>query len=125
MLTNGAILKVRISIPIILCGIILFWSFQALGKDWTVTQKEVWSVIETRWENYRKGDYKAVEATTHDDALIWLNDKEIPLQKNLIMHTYINWLTYANARPVTYELNPLAIQIFGDIANVFLFYKWK
>ena len=84
MLTKGAILKTRISIPIILCGIILSWSFQAFGKDWTETQKEAWSVIETRWEKLKQGDYKAIEAITHDGALIWWNDKEVPLQKNMI-----------------------------------------
>ena len=31
----------------------------------------------------------------------------------------------ANRRPVTYELIPYAIQIFGDIANVSYSYKWK
>ena len=58
MLTKGAILKTRISIPIILCGIILSWRFQAFGKDWTETQKEAWSVIETRWEKLKQGDSK-------------------------------------------------------------------
>lgn len=125
MLTNGAILKARISIPIVFCGLIVCWSFQALGEELTEAQKEVWSVIETRWEGLKQGDYKAVEATTHEDALIWWNDREGPMQKSLIMHGYINWITYANARPATYELNPLAIQLFGDIANVFFFYKWK
>ena len=38
MLTKGAILKVRILISIILCGIILFWSFQASGEEWTEAQ---------------------------------------------------------------------------------------
>ena len=84
MCTNGTVLKARILIPVILCGIMVFWSFSVCAEELTEAEKEVWSVIETRWEQYKQGDYKAIEAITHDGALIWWNDKEVPLQKNMI-----------------------------------------
>ena len=71
MCTNGTVLKARILIPIILCGIMVFWNFSVCAEELTEAEKEVWSVIEKRWEQYKQGDYKAIEAITHDGALIW------------------------------------------------------
>ena len=123
MSTKGAILKAKVSIPIILCGIIVFWSIQAHGEEWTEAQKEVWNVIEDRWIRIVEGDLKTLEAGIHDDALSWRYTNNVPLKKNLITLGYERWVYYA--RPVTYELKPYAIQILGDIANVFYSYKWK
>ena len=123
MFTKKAILKARISIPIILWGIMVLWSVQAFGEEWTDEQKEVWNVIEDRWIRIKEGDLKALEAGIHDEALSWENSKEVPLDKNLSVMSYARWVNYA--RPVTYEIEPYAIQIFGDIANVFYSYRWK
>ena len=123
MLTKRAISKARVSIPVILCGIMVFWSIQAFGEEWTEAQKEVWSAIENQWDKIKLGDLDGIEASLHNDALLWWNSKDTPLRKVIIMGAYILWLK--NAKPVTYELTPYSIQIFGDIANVFHFYKFK
>ena len=39
------------------------------------------------------------------------------------MASYLGWIQYAI--PVTYQLKPYSIQIFGDIANVIYAAKWK
>jgi hypothetical protein len=116
-------LKAGIFIPIILCGIMVLWSVQAFGEEWTAAQKEVWNVIEDNWIKVVEGDLKAIEAGIHDDALSWKYNKETPLKKDGTMFGYERWVKFA--RPVTYELKPYAIQILGDIANVFYSYKWK
>ena len=123
MLTKGAILKVRILIPIILCGIILFWSFQASGEEWTDAQKDVWKSVVAFWENSKKGDLEAVMAGFHDDYAEWWSGKIIPLGKELMEAHYREWLS-GLSKPVSYELEPLSIHIFGDVANVFYLYKW-
>jgi hypothetical protein len=115
--------KPRVSIPIILCGIILFWSFAAFGEEWTKPQKEVWSVIEKRWEKIKEGDYNFVKAQTHDDAFIWFRGINTPLGKFSIMPFYGQWIKHS--RPVNYELKPYVIQIFGDIANVMFAVRWN
>jgi ketosteroid isomerase-like protein len=124
MLTKRAISKPRVLIPIILCGIMVFWSIQALSEEWTEAQKEVWSAIENRWDKIKRGDLYAIEAGMHDDVIGWSNRLDTPVRKALIMGGY-SLIIDANNRPVTYELIPYAIQIFGDIANVFYTYKWK
>lgn len=123
MLTKGATLKVRIWIPIILCGIILFWSFQAFAKEWTEAQKKVWKSVVAFWENSKKGDVEAVMAGFHDDYVEWCSRKIIPLGKDLLDAHYRAWLS-GLSKPVSYELEPLSIHIFGDVANVFYAYKW-
>ena len=124
MFTKRTILKARNFVPIILWGMMVFWSTQAFGEEWTAAQKEVWNVIEERWIGLKEGDLKALEAGIHNEALSWRFTKEAPLKKNLTMLGYERWVSYA--RPATYEIKPYAVQIFGDdIANVFYSYKWE
>jgi ketosteroid isomerase-like protein len=125
MRTKGTILKAKILIPIILCGVMIFWNFAVHADEWTEAEKEVWKVIETRWEHIRQGDYKAFEASMHDDAIVWWGRNALPLQKDLIMGSYQGWMSSPAIRPETYQLEPFAIQIIGDIANVFFSYSWK
>ena len=125
MLTRGATSKASVLIPIFLCGIMFFWSIQAFGEQWTEAQKEVWSVIENRWDKYKQGDLDAIEASLHDDAIGWSNRLDTPMRKTLIVGGYSLLLADVKNRPVNYELIPYAIQIFGEIANVFYSYKWE
>jgi|GEM_PF-3548019 len=123
MQTKGAILKARVPFSIILCGIMIFWSVHVLGEEWTEAQREVWDVIETRWIQYKEGNYEAIVAGIHDDALMWFDDKNVPWRKPETKSVYHRWMYYA--KPVTYELKPYAIQIFKDIANVMFAYRWR
>ena len=125
MCTNGTVLKARILIPIILCGIMVFWHFSICAAEWTEAEKEVWSVIKTNLELAKQGDYKTFETNYHDEAIIWWGLNALPLPKNLIMGSYQGWITNSQSRPETYQLDPFAIQIFGDIANVFYSFNWK
>ena len=118
-------LKAKILIPIILCGIMVFWNFAVYAEEWTEAEKEVWSVIETHWEIFKQGDYKAYEANMHDEAIIWWRRDALPLQKDLKMGNIQGWLTSPAVRPETYQIEPYAIQIIGDVANVFHSWKWK
>ena len=118
-------LKAKTLIPIILCGIMVFWNFAVYAEEWTEAEKEVWSAIETNWELCKQGDYKAYEASMHDEAITWWGGNTLPLRKDLIMGHYHTWLISPQFRPETYQIKPYAIQIIGDIANVFYSYSWK
>ena len=125
MCSNGTVLKARILIPIILCGIMVFWNFSIFAAEWTEAEKEVWSVIETNLELTKQGDFKAFKARIHDEAIIWWSRNALPLPKDLIVGSYQGWITSPTGRPETYQIDPYAIQIIGDIANVFYSFKWK
>jgi ketosteroid isomerase-like protein len=101
----------------------VFGGFQASGEEWTQEQKQIWKSVEAIWENYKEGDLEAIMAVLHDDALEWWEMHAMPLDKNLIKHNYQGWLNYNEL--VSYELEPLAIHIYGAVANVFYRSKWK
>ena len=108
---------------IILCGIMLIWSLPAIGQEWTAEQKEVWSVLEKRWEKMQEGNYGFIINGIHEDALMWMHDKNTPFNKPTVTSVYERWIYWA--RPVKYEIKPYSIQVFGDIANVMYAYKWE
>ena len=125
MFTKKTILKARNFVPILLWGMMVFGSTQAFGEEWTAAQKEVLSAIDSLWEKRMQADLKGLEAMIHEDAIIWRPINAIPVEKIYIIGHDRKWLSYDPAKPVTYEIDPYEIQIFGDIANVFYSYKWK
>ncbi len=107
-------LKTRIFISIFLCGILVFWSFQASGEQWTEAQKEVLRAIEARWEKLMKADLKGLEASIHDDSIMWRPKFGSPVEKDISINHDKRWMSYDPARPVSYEIDPYSIQIFAE-----------
>ena len=66
----------------------------------------------------------------HDDAVYLELNKfrdfhnRITSGKDLIEATVKSWLS-GHLKPISYELEPLAIDIFSDVANVFYRYKYE
>jgi len=123
MKTQGKSLLARVSVSLLICGLIVFWGFQVSGEEWTEAQKEVWKIVETDWEYCKQGDVKAVMAGRHDGSLTWWPTRAFPLGKRGTKLSFENW--FFKDKPVSYELKPLNIHIFGDVANVFYLYKWE
>jgi ketosteroid isomerase-like protein len=130
MKTQRTSLPGRVSVFFLICGLVVFWGFQVSGEEWTEAQKELWKSVETEWEYCVQGNVKAIMAGYHDDAVYWSLgyfrgfDKTITSGKDLIEAAY-KYDLLGLFRPVSYELEPLAINIFGDVANVFYRYKYK
>ena len=106
-----------------LCGLIAFSSSQINAKEWTETQKEVWKEVEALWESIKQADEKAIMAIHHDDCVIWWATRRLPTDKYNIRLAFRLWITSPNV-PVSYELEPQSIHIFGDVANVYYMYVW-
>jgi len=70
-----------------------------------------------------EGDYDFIINGIHKDALMWIHDKNTPLNKSTVSSVYERWIYWA--RPVKYEIKPYSIQVFGDIANVMYAYSWE
>ena len=113
----------RVSISLVLCGIILFCGFQVLGQELNKEQKEIWKVVEARWEYYKQGDLESVMSCIHKEAVFWFRNGLSPSGKNAIETLIGAWISYYP--PLSYELKPLSINIFGNVANVYYLYKWK
>jgi hypothetical protein len=108
-------------ISLILCGIIVFWGTQVSADEWTSAQKEVWKAIENAWEGLKLGK---VPVTTYvEGSLEWWTDRVEPVGGDKLKRNYERWLAYD--KPVSYELKPLKILIYGNVAIVFYLSKWK
>ena len=123
MQTTRAMLKTRISISILLCGILVVWSSQVLGQEWTDEQKEVWKMIEAYFEKLIRGDVEAIMTANHEGNLEWWTNQKQPYGKNSLRSLYKSWFDYD--KPIRYELEPLNINIVGDVAVVFYMHKWN
>ena len=123
MKTKRTYSMARVSVSIILCGMIVFWGFQVFGQDWTAEQKEVWVSVQGFWENIKKGDVEAALAGQHDKMLAWSSMNPDPLKKELIGSDYNRWVS--RFKPTFVKLEPLAINIVKNVANVFYLYKWE
>ena len=75
--TNEGSVK-RVSISILICGIIVFWGFQVFGEEWTPEQKELWGVIEATWENSKQINLVELMAPYHEDAIVWMRSQVNP-----------------------------------------------
>ena len=112
-----------ILVSIILFGIIFLWNFRAFGQDWTTEQKEVWVSVQGFWDTIKKGDVEATLAGQHDKMLDWFSTNPDPLKKEILRSAYNNLVN--RLKPTFVKLKPLAIHIYGNVANVFYIYKWE
>ena len=112
-----------ILVSIILLGIFLFWNSKAFGQEWTAEQKEVWEAVKANWDTLLSGDAKAAMEWKHEDTILWFSSRPEPLKKVLLESAYKTWFDYD--KPISYELKPLVIHIFNNVANVFYLYNWK
>ncbi len=130
MKTQGTSFVARVSVSLLICGLVVFWGFQVSGEEWTEAQKELWKSVKTDWEYYTQSNVGAIMAGYHDGAVYWQLDylrgfdNKITSGKDLIEAHYKYWL-FGLFKPISYELEPLAIHILGDVANVFYRYKYK
>ena len=113
--------RTAVIISLILCGSIVFWGFQVSAGEWTDAQKEVWKTIENVWEGFKQG--KLDETLYLESNVEWLSGAKRPHSGDSLKRDYEGWL--AMDKPVSYEIEPFEIMIFGNVANVFYGMKWK
>ena len=123
MKTQGTSLLARISVFLFICGLIVFWGFQVSGEEWTAEQKEIWKTLESSWETFKLGDVEALMAFYHEGNLEWWSSRTHPYGTDELKLRYKDWFDYD--KPVSIELKPIHIRIFGDFAIVFYQVKWK
>jgi ketosteroid isomerase-like protein len=123
MKTIGASGLVKTFGSIITCAMILFWGVSVFGQEWTVEQKEVWESVQARWEAIKNGDVEAALTLLHDENVGWLNRSANTSGKSSTKTFFNQWVS--NVKPTTYDLKPINIQIFNNVANVFYAFKWK
>ena len=123
MKTQRKNLVAKVSISLLFCIAIVFWGFQVIGEEWTAEQKEIWKTLESSWETFKLGDVEALMAFYHEGNLEWWSSRTHPYGTDELKLHYKDWFDYD--KPVSVELKPIHIRIFGDFAIVFYQVKWK
>ena len=108
----------RVFISLFFCVLMVFWDFKVSGEEWTAEQKEVWDAVKADAELIKQRDVEGVAVLTHNDAIMWFPKEGVPFEdKNMYMGYIKWWLSWD--RPTKWEVKPLAIQVVGNVANVF------
>ena len=116
MKTQGTSLLARVSVSLLICGLVVFWSFQVFGREWTAEQKEIWEVVVADYELFKQGDWEGILASRHENVVIWWTNEAWPFDKEMAPFNYRTWFDYD--KPVKWELEPLAIKVVGNVASV-------
>jgi len=116
-------MKISTKIFIILLSLIFvgFFTVQAFGKELSAEQKQVWEVEKATWELSKNGetDIEKYKANFHKD-LFYLGPRSLsPESSNSWAR---KWKHFAKVK--SFEIKPLEIKIFGNIAIVMCFYNY-
>ena len=108
----------------IILAILLFTGLgvsSVFAQEWTPAQKEVWKNVSDYWAVMAKGDLNGFMEYFHPDYMGWDNESRVPSSKEETK----KWLTYAyqGVKIPVYEIDPLVIKIYGDVAFVHYYYS--
>jgi ketosteroid isomerase-like protein len=90
------------------------------AQEWSPAQKEVWKNVNDYWAVMAKGDLNGFLEYFHSDYVGWENGDVLPSTKEE-SRKWINY-AYQGVKIPIYEIKPLAIKIYGDVAFVHYYY---
>lgn len=90
------------------------------AQEWSAAQKEVWKNVNDYWSIMAKGDLAGFYEYFHQDYMGWDNGSLLPSNKeeSKKMFTFM----FSGVKVPFYEIKPLAIKIYGDVAFVHYVY---
>jgi ketosteroid isomerase-like protein len=100
--------------------------FKASGhkkQEFNDAQRAIWKEVQALWDYLKQGDLESVMSCIHNDALLWWREFPKPYNKDTVELSYRDWIY--SAKPESYELKPLSIQIIGNVANIYYVCKWS
>lgn len=89
---------------------------KAFGQEWSDEQKEVWKMEIAYWDYFKEGDIKGYMTLWHKDVIAWPHNSPKPIGKEILEKVMTGKL-----KLLSYDLKPLAINIFGNFA--FIYYR--
>ncbi len=116
------IYRSTVSISLFIFGIIVFWGFQAFGAEFSEAQKEIWNLEIKYWESIKNGDVATIKNLLHDNIVSMHSRHYDPINKADQIHKFQYWLS--KDKPKSYEIEPLAIQLFNNVAIACFYYKF-
>lgn len=95
-------------------------SFTLKAQEWTPAQKDVWKNVNDYWALMAKGDISGFLEYMHKDYSGWDMDSPLPSTKEESQ----KWMQYfyQGVKVPLYDIKPLAIKVYGDVAFVHYYY---
>jgi ketosteroid isomerase-like protein len=93
---------------------------RASAQEWSSAQKEVWKAESDLWSLMSKGDMNAFFDCFHADYVGWDYDAVLPSNKEE-SKKMLSYFTAGSKMPF-YEIKPLSIKIYGDMAFAHYYY---
>jgi ketosteroid isomerase-like protein len=115
--------KVKFNWSMLLLSIAFLSFTPAFGQTWNAQQKEVWSNVETYWGLQTKGDVDGFMTYFATDYMGWDYDSPVPSGKAAVTKYMNN--AKNNGKVLFYDLTPVAIMVYGDIAIVDYYYNMQ
>ena len=112
----------KISVSLLFSGIAVFWSLQAYGAEWSEAQKEIWSLEKKYWECLKNADAETYKNLLHENFVSMRFHDYSPDNKPQEVEKIRLWVS--NDKPKSYEIRPLAIQLFDNVAIVCFNYRY-
>jgi ketosteroid isomerase-like protein len=90
------------------------------AQDWSPVQKEVWKNVESYWALDAAGNLEGFMSYFHDNYIGWEMNQAMPSTKTTA-RKFIEE-SYKNNKTVVYDIKPVAINVFGNVAIVDYYY---
>lgn len=105
--------------------LILFLAGSTLSfaQNWNAQQKEAWSTVEAYWAAQSKGDVPGFLAYFSPDYLGWGYESPVP-QNKAAVEKYVSY-GMKNNKILMYDITPVAILVYDDIAIVHYYYNMQ
>lgn len=112
----------KILVSLLFSGIAVYWSLQAYGAEWSEAQKEIWNLEKKYWECIKNADGETIKNLLHDNVISMRFRKSDPDNKPQELEYIRLWVNYRQLK--SYEIRPLAIELFDNIAIACFYYKF-
>lgn len=91
-----------------------------LSQEWSKEQQMVWKNVEAYWKLYGDGNLEGFLGYMHDGYLGWNVGTPLPSGKA----DAAKWMKHfwAKRKVTIYDVNPVGIAVFGDVAIVHYYY---
>ena len=122
MKTQAKKLFRKILVSLLYSGIAIFWSLHAYGAELSESQNEIWNLEQKYWECIKNANVETIKNMLHDNVISMRYRKSDPDNKPQEIDLIRRWVSYD--KPNSYEIRPLAIQLFDNFAIVCFNYKY-
>ena len=100
---------------LIAVGLVVFGSVQAFGQEWSEDQKQVLQMEIKYWDSLKNKNLDEYTGLWHKDVIAWPHYAKSPIGKEGIVNSVIPWYQFVTS----YDLNPQAINVFGNSAAIY------